>query len=244
MAIGIQARTSSTRLRGKILEKIGNRPIINHVINACRNSESYINRALKSLEKDGKKEPKIVIYVETFLLIPEGDAIKNHSYGIDVIEGSEEDVLSRYMKLLTLSNADYIVRITSDCPLIPPYRIAKAINVAVRNNLDYVSNVDEDCRTAIDGHDVEVISKRCLEWVNNNAVELKDREHVTTFIRHNQLPSDFEVGVLIDHTDFSHIKHSVDTVADLEKVREEYSKVQEKINKAELKYGRKAIHRI
>ena len=234
MAIGIQARTNSTRLKGKILEKIGDKPIINHVIDACEGAAHYVNRYTKSSG----------IYCQTYLLIPDNDPLKQYTYGIQVIEGSEQDVLSRYMTLLKETDAEFIVRVTSDCPLLPSFTIAKAINSAVRNDLDYVSNVDEAMRTSIDGHDVEVISKRCPEWANAEAKEKRDREHVTTIIRSDKLPAEFNVGILIGYVDLSEMKLSVDTPEDLKRAQNNFDRVQEKIKKAELKYGRKAIHRI
>lgn len=235
VCIGIQARSTSTRFPRKAFESIGGIPLLSHVIEACRSSAVHLNRyAYKS-----------GMSIQVALLIPHGDeigpAFRHHK--VLIIDGDDADVLSRYKKMEQRMDADYIVRVTGDCPLIPPFLISKAITTATKNQLDYCSNVDENLRTAIDGFDVEVLSKRALVWLNENAKEPKDREHVTTFIRSGQAPKDFKFGHLIGPVDLSNMKLSVDTLEDLERVRAQYDRITQARAKAESLHGQGSLHR-
>lgn len=239
IAIGIQARSSSTRLPNKISQMIGNKMVIDHVIDACKNAAEYINRYTFTNHT----------HCDVFVLIPEGDSIKE-CLRIDqdfILEGSERDVLSRYMTMARMSEATHIVRITGDCPLIPPFLIYKCINAAIKNSFDYFSNVGdigpESMRTSIDGHDVEVISIKALEWAEQNARSDFQKEHVSIVLRDDLAPSSLRRGILIGHNDHSNIKLSVDTEDDLKKIRDEFDKIQRKITQAKAKYGKGSVHR-
>lgn len=234
VAIGIQARSTSKRLPSKVFSDICGKPMLQWVIDACKDAAGYMNRP----------SPSSNIEVSTNLLIPVNDPIKlAFSDKLKIIEGDENDVLSRYKALADYRQADFIVRVTGDCPLIPPPVIAKAINVAVKNNLDYVSNVDERLRVSFDGMDVEVISRNLLEYTHFNATDSKDREHVTTFIRRSTLPRDFTIAHIIGYVDLSGTKLSVDTDEDLERVRKQKAKILDALNRAEVLSGQRSLHR-
>lgn len=173
--IAIQARSTSQRLPKKCFEPMGNKRVLDHVIEACRRSATYSNRYAY------KKKYQITVA----LLIPEGDIIKRVFDHVDIIEGPEFDVLTRFGIAQNKYDADYICRITGDCPLIPPYVITKHISLAVMCEYDYVSNVDEACRLSLDGVDCEVMSKRMLNWLVANSTAPSEREHVTLLARQN-----------------------------------------------------------
>jgi spore coat polysaccharide biosynthesis protein SpsF len=181
--------------------------------------------------------------VHVCLLVPEGDPIiSSWQHALPVLVGSENDVLSRYMDAAVQMDSDFICRVTSDCPLIPPYIISKAIKIAIMNCYDYVSNVDPRFRTALDGQDVEVFSRKMLVWANENATAKSDREHVTPIMR-DRPPPWARVGVIIGFFDQSNIKLSVDTPEDLAHVRKQFDSVQKKVKQAENIYGRGSVHR-
>jgi spore coat polysaccharide biosynthesis protein SpsF (cytidylyltransferase family) len=233
--IGIQARSTSKRFPGKVFEKIDGREILQHVLDSCEESSLYIN----------KYSDKNRIKVSTVILVPENDEIVHkYRYKTVVFEGPEEDVLGRYYKMYQAMNPDYIVRVTSDCPLLPSYIISKHINIATKGNYDYVSNIDENLRTCVDGHDVEVMSRRALEWLNTAATWEAEREHVTPLLRSKSIPSNFKVGHVIGHLYQPNLKLSVDTPEDLERVRREYAEVKGCIEKAIAKSGGKSVYRI
>lgn len=231
--IGIQARSSSTRLPKKCFEPLGGKRMLDHVIDACDRAEKYLN----------KFTYKKNFTVSTALLIPEGDMIKKaFSSQAEIIEGPEFDVLTRYAIAHKKHNPDFICRITGDCPLIPPYVISKHISLAVVQGYDYISNVDEECRLSLDGVDCEVVSRRMFEWLHQNATTDSDREHVTTLARSDP-PKWAKRAFTASFFDQSSIKLSVDTREDLEIVRAEYDRVGKKLQRAERFYGRESIHR-
>lgn len=201
---------------------LGDKPILQHVIDACSKAAMYEN----------KFSAKKNTLVQVAVLCPFEDEI-THSFRCKVIEGPEDDVLSRYVQAAEKTNADYVVRITADCPLIPPYLISKHITAAVVNKHHYLSNVDERIRTSVDGVDCEVISKEALHWLNENAKDPVDREHVTTLIR-RQPPGWANIGHVVSYLDLSGLKLSVDTPEDLDRVRQHYDKIQGAIESASL----------
>jgi len=233
VVIGIQARMSSKRLPGKSLMPIGEKPMIKHVIDACESAARYLN----------PHKFKTKYMVHSVLLIPHGDELAQYARSIryPFIEGPEDDVLTRYAMMAEKMDADYIVRVTGDCPLIPPNVIQNAIKNAVMNQSDYVSNVDPRIRTAPDGHDVEVISRKLLEYVHHNATDPGDREHVTTFARREPFEGarfDPIIGFLPVN-----LKISVDTEDDLELVRAVYNEIQASVKLGRELYGEKNVHR-
>lgn len=235
ICIGIQARSTSVRFPRKVFEMIGDKPMLSHVIDNCKSAAQYSNNYTH--------KNKMVITVA--ILIPTGDEIGSafQHHRIAVIDGPEKDVLSRYVKMSERMNADYIVRVTGDCPLLPHFLVGKAITVALKNQFDYVSNVDEEIRTAADGFDVEVFSRRALDWVNENAKSEPEREHVTLLLRSKQIPRDFKIGHIVGYLDLAHVKLSVDNQEDLERVRAHYGRIQMAIQKAEALHGKGSIHR-
>lgn len=230
--IGIQARSGSTRLPRKAFELIEGRMMLDRVIDSCKKAGMYL----------GKKNRSLCIRIA--VLTPENDAIVNEFRSrCEIVEGPENDVLKRYHMAASRFNPDWIVRITGDCPLIPPYIISKTLNLAIEAGYDYVSNVDPRYRTSIDGTDCEVISRKLLEHLNASATDASDREHVTTAARANP-PGWAKVGVIVNYFDQSPIKLSVDTKEDLEAVRKAFYGADSKYQQAVLDFGKHAVHRL
>lgn len=235
VCIGIQARSTSVRFPGKVLEKIGQKTLLERILDNAYSSANYINR--------GTRYSKV--FTKVSVLIPANDEIAKYCRlnKVSYVEGDEFDVLGRYKKLADIFDADYVVRLTADCPFVPDAYISKAINTAINNKLDYCSNVDPRFRTVPDGFDVEVISRRAIDWLDQNADEKLHREHVTTLIRTDDKPEDFAVGVIIGPIDLSNIKISIDTEEDLQRGREHFANLEAKIAKAKEIYGEKSLHR-
>lgn len=219
VSILIQARSTSTRFPGKIFEKIGNKSILDHVLDACYNSASYINKYTS--------RNRIVCGVA--IVTPNNDElIKSYSKHL-IIEGPEDDVLSRYVLAMNKLKSDYVVRITSDCPFIPPYIISKMISISVQDSVDYLSNANPRHRTSPDGHDIQVFSSKALGWINDNAKESSDREHVAPYLERHINP-DLKTANVIGFADYSKLKFSIDTKQDLEYVTEMYNKIYQSVN--------------
>ncbi len=232
--IAIQARSNSQRLPRKVFQMIGDKTILQHVIDACERAAGYLN----------KHTFKSRVAVKVCLLIPEYDEIKDAvGRAVTVIEGPELDVLTRFKLGADKLNADYIVRVTADCPLLPPYIISKHIKVATMNRYDYLSNVDTTSRTFVDGLDCEIMSFQALKWLDENAKDMSQREHVTTLLREKP-PTFLRTGQFVSFIDHSDVKLSVDTIEDLQRVREMYKTVNSKVDLAIRLLGKNAVHRI
>lgn len=227
--IAIQARSNSTRFPKKIYESIGDKRVLDHVVERAKSTADHISRYTN----------KMKINCQVAILHPDTDtelvkAFRNT--GAILIGGSEEDVLSRYVQAQSMTDADYVVRLTSDCPLILDYVIAKHIHVAAFNSLDYVSNIEEQCRFVADGFDCEVISRHALQWLDENAVSASDREHVTPAIRRLR-PASLTQGFITMKIDTSDMKMSVDTPEDLERMRSYHETRLHKMNVARKLFG-------
>jgi spore coat polysaccharide biosynthesis protein SpsF len=236
VGIGVQARTTSTRLPGKVLMTIDGRTLVDHVLESALDSAKYINKF--------SHKHKIEVY--RYALIPTEDtALKKHFIGrefLDLVEGPEEDVLSRYMNMVCHREFDYIVRLTSDCPLVPSPLITQMIIKAVKNQSDYMTNTMPGHETYFDGSDVEVISTDLIHYLDENT-RGKDREHVTTLIKKSQLPNKFRLDHVFNRVDQSGIKLSVDTMEDFETVSDVFKSVKTKEQLWKKMHGNHTSHR-
>jgi spore coat polysaccharide biosynthesis protein SpsF (cytidylyltransferase family) len=196
-----QARTGSTRLPGKVLMEVNNTPLL----------KIHLDRLSKSKNVD-----KIIVATT---MNEEDDVIEKigKEWGYEVYRGSENDVLDRFYQAVKNIKPNWVVRVTSDCPLIDPLLLDKVIEITKAENKDYGSNVIDE--TFPDGQDVEVFKFSALEKAWNEANKLSEREHVTPFIRNN---SDLKSGNLFsaisykNNTDYSSIRMTVDEQKDFE----------------------------
>lgn len=232
--IGIQARSTSSRFPRKIFEKIGNQTMLQHVVNQCKRASEYLGSRVRT-----------PMDVTVALLVPQGDEVVGRSerLNIPVLQGPEDDVLTRYVEAARLYQSDFIVRITGDCPLIPPYLISKHVLLAVENQYDYLSNVFDESRTAPNGFDCEVLSSQLLAYLNQYALTREYREHVTLMAR-REPPKSAKVGCVVSFLHLADLKLSVDTPEDLDRVRTQYARVQKCNQEAHDRFGRYSVHRV
>jgi spore coat polysaccharide biosynthesis protein SpsF (cytidylyltransferase family) len=223
--VGIQCRLASTRFPDKSIKALNSDGL--NCINSLLDNVDRCNDHMSN-----KKGGFYHIIPRTAVLVPINEAtfwyesLKKRSNPPTVMAGDPDDVLSRYTDLLN-HEFDAVVRLTADCPNVPPLAINKAIFTLIHHRLDYISNVWEDCRTAIDGHDIEVLSKDALKWLSNNAKSKEEREHVTIAIR-KQFPAQLRKAALIQKEDLSDIKLCVDTKDEFERAS---ARFQDALNK-------------
>ena len=231
--IGIQARSTSHRFPRKVHELIGDKTVLQHVLSSCDSAINHINRWS---HKNG-------IMADKALLVPYGDEIVQKYSGVcKIIEGDENDVLSRYKKLIDDTYAHYVVRITADCPFIKAPTISKPIIVAVKTALDYYGNVDPETTTCINGFDFEVMSSNLVKWLDENAKTEYDREHVTP-LAYNSPPHWAKTGHQMESINLSFVKLSVDTPEDLQRMRDNYEHTRKAYRRAVQKHGASNIHK-
>ena len=199
-----QARSGSTRFPGKILKEIEGKSLLQIHLNRLR--------GCKTISK---------IIVATTIK-PEDEIIYNKAiqWGFDASRGSELDVLDRFYKAVKNDKPDWIVRVTSDCPLIDPKLVDSIISFVQQKNVDYGSNTFVE--KFPDGQDVEVFKFSALETAWKSAKLQSEREHVAPYIRNN---SDFNGGVLFKAInfpckfDYSKIRMTVDEIRDFELIK-------------------------
>ncbi|TFV91754.1 spore coat protein [Oxalobacteraceae bacterium OM1] len=199
----LQARTSSSRLPGKVLKSIVGQPML----------ARQLERVRRSARLD-----RIVVATSTD---PSDDTIATlcADLGVDCSRGSLNDVLDRFYQTALPYRPQHVVRLTGDCPLADPILIDEVIDFYRDGKYDHVSNAG-DPPTFPDGLDVEVFPFTALEAAWHEATLPSEREHVTPFIYNH--PERFKLGQYRNETDLSALRWTVDEPADFELVSKLY----------------------
>lgn len=160
----IEARMTSSRLPGKILRPIMGRPML----------ELLIERLSRA-----KCVDQIVVATT---INPTDDVTEAlaRKLGVGCFRGSEDDVLDRVLRAARSAQADTIVEITGDCPLIDPAVIDKIFEAYLTHKVDYASNNLN--RTYPLGLDTQVFAFKVLEEVASLTDDPADHEHVSLYI--------------------------------------------------------------
>ena len=129
---------------------------------------------------------------------------------IELVHGPEDDVLARYVLAAKAVNADVIIRVTADCPLISPDVCGDVLAAYLENegNVDYVCNSMP--QTWPHGYDCDVFSRELLERAN--AAPERDADGVNTWMRES--PDVRRLNICNPDGDFHHIRLTLDTPAD------------------------------
>jgi spore coat polysaccharide biosynthesis protein SpsF len=139
---------------------------------------------------------------------------------VAVARGSEDDVLDRFYRAATAFDAEVVVRITGDCPLIDPTEVERVVKSFLDSRPDYASNVL--IRTLPRGLDTEVFTMEALATAWREAAQPYERAHVTPFIYHH--PDRFRVVAAQSDASYGAYRWTVDTVDDLRFVRQVYAR--------------------
>lgn len=201
----IQARMGSTRLPGKVLMDLAGEPMLARVVNRVQRA-NLVNRVVVTTSTNPADDTLEQLCVD-----------RDWAY----FRGSENDVLDRYYHAAQNYEANTIVRITADCPLIEPSIIDHVIHSFFQQaELDYASNTLPP-RTFPRGLDTEVISFSALEraWLRDTNTSW--REHVSPYIYRN--PELFKIRKVGHVKDLSTMRWTVDTDADITFVRKIYN---------------------
>lgn len=206
----IQARMNSTRLPGKAMKKIGDYPMLFHVIKQTLSSQ-YIDDVVIATTTSSK-DKQIVDFCKT--------------NDIKYFRGLTCDVLDRYYNCAKSFSLDHIIRISSDCPFIDPKIIDRVIEKFLKKKYHYVGNNLEKLQNCWknsicnfpQGMVVEISSFRTLEKAWKNAKKSSEREHVFPYVQFN--PKIFQITNIKNKKNLSHIRCTVDEKSDLKFVRE------------------------
>ena len=197
-----QARMTSTRLPGKVMQQVLGQPLLHY----------HLSRLASARLVD-------CLVVATTVNASD-DVIAEYcaGLGIPVFRGSEHDVLARYEGAVEAFGADaeIVVRVTSDCPLIDPEIVDATIEA-------YLSGQPEVDYVAVDnsrfprGLDAEVFRRSALSEAAREAVDPAEREHVTPFIYRR--PDRFSFAAYTTPEHYGTYRWCVDEPADFELIR-------------------------
>ncbi len=164
----IQARMSSTRLPGKVLMELGGLPVLGWSVRAAQAVTGVDAVAIATSEEPA--DDPIASWCDTA--------------GIACMRGPLQDVLLRYAQAARRMEADIVMRLTADCPLLDPAVCGEVLCLLKRTQADYANNCFP--RTWPDGLDCEVFTAEALYAADKEAMLPSQREHVTPYLRNNQ----------------------------------------------------------
>jgi spore coat polysaccharide biosynthesis protein SpsF len=194
---------TSTRLPGKVLADLLGAPMLERQLNRLRRS-NLVGEIVVATTTNATDDPVVAL----------AERLELRSF-----RGSEHDVLSRYSDAAKMSDADVVVRVTADCPLLDAGVVDAVVAKLRDESADYASNVMT--RSFPRGLDVEAFTRGALERADELATSAPSREHVTWFI-HTERPELFRRCGVESLTDASDLRWTVDTDADLRMVRAVY----------------------
>ena len=166
-AVIVQARMGSSRCPGKVMMDLGGEPFLKRCLDRC------------------DRIPGTDFVVVAVPDCPHDDEVAKAaaSWGYAVVRGSETDVLARYAKAAREVEADAVMRVTSDCPMIDPDICGETIRFWQQSGADY------GCNNMPPGFphglDCEVFDADALYAAEEIAKDPYEREHVTPWIRTN-----------------------------------------------------------
>ncbi len=193
----VQARMGSTRLPNKVMKPIVGVPMIELLLTRLAEA-SQIDQIVLATSTDERNNP-LVEHIQKL--------------GYACVRGSENNVLDRYLVAARKMQADVIVRITGDCPLIDPVLVDQIIVQFKTEGVDYISNFAP--ASYPDGLDTEVFTIEALERAGRESYDPFDHEHVTPYLRKSGL---FKTSVVQHSEDLSSLRWTVDEPADFEVV--------------------------
>jgi spore coat polysaccharide biosynthesis protein SpsF len=224
----IQARMGSSRLPGKVLLDIAGQPMLRRVVERARRAKSLDGVAVATTT-DPSDDAVAALCIER---------------GYPYYRGSLHDVLDRYYQAARALNAEIIVRLTADCPLIDSSVIDETVNAFLGNTsvesgmadnqpsiamhnpqfpYDFAANrlPPPWHRTYPIGLDVEVCAFQALERAWKETTKSHHREHVMPYLYEDE--GRFRVLQVNHDPDYGTLRWTVDTSDDLELVRQIYA---------------------
>lgn len=224
MKVGIIVicRYKSSRLPGKILKEINGKPLLDYIIERLQHSQYHDNIVIAT-SNESTDQP-IVDYCQ-----------QNH---LPYFRGDLKNVSQRFADCMQHFDFDYGVRINGDNIFTDAKLVDKAINLALENNYDFVSNVKG--RTFPTGMSVEVVAAPFYQNQLQNFKEDRFREHVTLYFYENEMAGNFHFFVNDEMEEAKGLKMAVDTQNDFNFV----SSIINKMKKPHFSYDWKAITKI
>lgn len=198
----VQARIGSTRFPGKVMKELEDKLVLDHVVERLRKSNYFRN---------------VIICTSD---LSQDDIIVNHCKEKKYLffRGSEQNVLERYYETAKHFESGYVVRVTSDCPLVDHRYIDMMIEKYLELKLDYLGPKYYGNHRFPDGFNGEIFSFKKLEEAYLNASET-EKEHVSTYIikKYKTIEFDYPINIKdYPNIDFEELHLSLDTPKDYE----------------------------
>lgn len=200
----LQARYGSTRLRGKALQPVGGR--------------TMLEQCLRRLIRAGVARVVLATTRE-----PEDDVLAMIAtrMGVPVFRGETDDVLRRLSDAAHAFNLDPLLRATGDNPAVDVQAPGRVLAALQMTQADYIREEGLPWGACVEG-----MRAAALHRAAALAVDAADREHVTTFIRNRR--DLFRVTQIEAPAPLAcpSLRLTVDTAEDLAWVRELYFRAQ------------------
>ena len=205
----VQARMQSNRLPGKVLLPLLDKPMLEWVISRASKS-SVIDSCTVATTTDSADDP-----IEKW----------GNEFGVRIFRGSQFDVLDRYYNAAKEADAETIIRVTADCPLIDPALIDELYHFYKNEQADFASNrlPPPWHRTYPIGLDTEIVSMDMLKKAWEYAEEKYEREHVMPWFY--DTPGRCKVSILNNPVDYGMHRWTVDTPDDYKMMESLFEKL-------------------
>jgi len=189
----VQARMGSTRLPNKVMKLINGVPMIELLLGRLSKA-TLVDQIVVATSIDDRNNVLV-------------DHVQKIGYACE--QGSENDVMDRYIQAGKKHQADIVIRITGDCPLVDPVLVDECVQQFLDQDIDYLCNNYPP--TLPDGLDIEVFKLAALERAQEESDKLFDQEHVTPYLRES---GKFRTATIKNAEDFSSLRWTVDEPAD------------------------------
>jgi spore coat polysaccharide biosynthesis protein SpsF (cytidylyltransferase family) len=206
----VQARMGSRRLSGKVLAMLGGSPVLRHVTSRAAQARTVDHVVVAT--SDQARDDEVAGWCAAVC--------------VRCVRGPETDVLARYALAAEATGADIVVRITADCPLLSPAVLDLVVEARAASGADYASNTL--ARGFPHGLDVECLTRAALDAAAAEAVDPEEREHVTPFVYNR--PERFRLASVAAPEDWSWLRWTLDTAADLQALEAMVSAIPSALN--------------
>jgi spore coat polysaccharide biosynthesis protein SpsF len=213
VALAIQARLGSTRLKEKVLLDINGKPMIDHIIKQAR-AVSAVSEILLTTS-DSPLDQKLVTH------------FKNQ--GRRSFAGPVDDIVGRLNGVVNVAEADYLIRIWGDCVFICPDVIEAMLEKAVSGKFEFVSNAELKNRSFPPGLDAEIYSAGLLAKMDREVTEKPQREFPIEYVKKSSARHYFfqvsDLPFTVNQPLSSDLHLTVDYPEDLEAVKTIFGKL-------------------
>lgn len=160
----VQARTGSTRLPSKVLLPVAGEPVLALQLRRMMQA-SLVGRLVVATTQDPADDPIVELA---------------KAAGVATVRGHPTDLVARHLLAARQLDADVVVKVPSDCPLIDPAVIDRVLERFLAGDCDYASNLHPPSWP--DGQDTEAMTREALETVDAEATRAWEREHTTPYL--------------------------------------------------------------